>query len=140
LGGGLSVADDKVTPGEKMADVPDKLVTGGLTWEYKGFRLDAAGRYIGRQYIIDNDNGAPSNITIKSYFIMDLGLAKTIMLSGSGVQWAKSVKFSIRVSNLFDKYYYNEAYVQSNTPYAGPTEFAAPGAPRSVIGQIEVAF
>jgi len=140
LGSGLSVADQKVNSGEAMADVPDKLITGGLTWVYKGFRLDAEGRYIGRQYIIDDDDGAPSNITIKSHFIMDLGVAKTFALAGTGVQWAKSVKFSIRVSNLFDKYYYNEAYVQSNTPYAGPTEFAAPGAPRSVIGRIEVAF
>ena len=140
LGSGLSVADTAVTAGESVADVPDQLVTAGLSWVYQGFRLDAEGRYIGRQYITDDDTGAPSNLTIKGHFIMDLGVAKTFTLSGPGVLWAKSVKFSIRVNNLFDKYYYNEAYVQSNTPYAGPTEFAAPGAPRSVVGRIEVAF
>jgi outer membrane receptor protein involved in Fe transport len=132
-----------VTPGEPMADVPQILITAGLAWSYAGFRFDAQGRYVGHQYILDNDSGTPATTTIHGYYLMDVGLAKTVPLKTAG-PWAKSVKFAIKVNNLFDKYYYNEAYVQSNiqghTVYAGPTEFAAPGAPRSVIGQIEVAF
>lgn len=138
LGSGLSNAQATVTAGEAMADVPDQIVTAGLTWAYKGFRLNAEGRYVGRQYIIDNDTGTPSSTKIAGHFTMDLSLAKTYMLSGPSL-WAKSLTVSISASNLFDKYYYNEAYVQSSGT-AGSTEFAIAGAPRSVIGKIEVAF
>jgi outer membrane receptor protein involved in Fe transport len=128
-----------VTPGEPMADVPQVLISAGLTWSYAGWVVDAKGRYIGHQFILDNDSGTPSTTTLHGYFLMDVGVDKTITLKGA-TPFAKSVTFSIKVNNLFDKYYYNEAYVQSNGDYAGPTEFAAPGAPRSVIGKIEVAF
>jgi outer membrane receptor for Fe3+-dicitrate len=139
VGSSLSNSQDTVTPGEPVADVPRVLLTAGVTWSYNGFRLDAQGRYVGHQYILDDNTGAPSSITIPGYFIMDVGLAKTIPLQNPGL-WAKSVKLSIKVNNLFDKYYYNEAYAQSNEPYVGSTEFAAPGAPRSVVGRIEVDF
>ena len=139
VGNSLNNTQDTVTPGEPMADVPQVLLSAGLTWSYQGFRLDAQGRYVGHQYIIDDDTGTPSNITIPGYFIADLALAKTIQLKNAG-PWAKSLTLSVTVNNLFDKYYYNEAYAQSNEPYVGTTEFASPGAPRSVIGRIEVAI
>jgi outer membrane receptor protein involved in Fe transport len=140
LGSSLSVADDTVTAGEPVADVPDTLVTGGFNWTYQGLRLSADGRYIGRQYIIDNDNGAPSNVTIPDHFVMDIGVSKTIAMAETGSRLGKSIKFSFLVNNLFNAYYYNEAYTQSNKPYVGSTEFAAPGAPRGVLGKVEVAF
>jgi len=139
VGSSLNNTQDTVTPGEPMADVPQVLLTAGVTWSYEGFRLDAQGRYVGHQYILDDDTGAPSSITIPGYFIMDVGLAKTIPLQNRGL-WAKSLTLSIKANNLFNKYYYNEAYAQSNEPYVGSTEFAAPGAPRSVIGRVEVDF
>jgi iron complex outermembrane receptor protein len=139
IGSNLSISSTNVTSGEAMADVPRDLFQFGVIWNYEGFRLDANGRYIGSQFILDNDSGTPSNITIPSYFIMNLALAKTIPLKNTGV-WGKSLKFSIRVDNLFNKYYYGQAFTQSNEPHVGNTEFASPGAPRSVIGKIEVAF
>jgi outer membrane receptor protein involved in Fe transport len=144
VGSTLSAASDtstcfQVTPGEPVPDVPSTLVTGGATWVWKGFRFDAQGRYIGSQYTLNETTGVNSDVKIASYFLMDVGLAKTFDVSSSSY-WGKSVKLSIKVNNLFDKYYYNEAYVEANGKYAGPTEFAAPGAPRSVIGKVEVAF
>ncbi len=138
-GSDSSSSNYTVTPGEPMADVPQALVTFGFAWAYDGFRLDGQGRYVGHQYILNDETGAPANMSIPSYFVMDVGLAKTFPLHSVGL-WGKSVTLSIKVNNLFDKYYYNEVYAQSNGAFSGLTEFAAPGAPRSVLGKVEVAF
>jgi outer membrane receptor protein involved in Fe transport len=138
-GSDSSSSNYTVLPGEPMADVPQVLITAGLAWQWEGFRFDAQGRYVGHQFILNDDTGTPSTTTIHGYFIADVGLAKTVPVKSGGL-WAKSLTFSIKVNNLFDKYYYNEAYTQANEPYVGQTEFAAPGAPRSVIGKIEVDF
>ncbi len=137
--GSSSSTPTTVTAGEPMADVPQVLVTGGLTWSHEGLVIDAKGRYIGHQYILDTDNGTPSPITIHGYFVLDLSVAKTVQIKGAG-PLVKSATFSFKVNNLTNKYYYNEASVAANGSYVGPTEFAAPGAPRSFIGQIEFAF
>jgi outer membrane receptor protein involved in Fe transport len=133
LGTGLSDADYSVVPGEPMADVPQYLITFGGVWAYNGFRLDAQGRFIGHQYITDDDTGLPDSRTIPSHFLMDVGLAKTFPLKNVGM-WGKSVTFSIKVNNLLDKYYYARAYTSEGVEYANP------GMPRSVLGRIEVAF
>jgi len=139
IGNDLSVSDVTVNAGEPMPDVPQELITLGGTWRYNGFRFDAEGRYIGSQYLLDEDSGTTANTKIDGYFVMNLGASYTMPLPPS-YPWGKSVKFSILVDNLFNKYYYNEAYVESNAPYVGPTEFAAPGAPRSITGKIEIKF
>ncbi len=64
---------------------------------------------------------------------MDASLAKTFPLKTVGM-WGKSVTFTINVNNLFDKYYYAQAYTSQGV------EYASPGAPRSVVGKITVAF
>jgi outer membrane receptor protein involved in Fe transport len=69
---------------------------------------------------------------------MDIGLSKTIELHDIG-PWAKRIRFAINVNNLFDKYYFNQAYTQ--TDYFGNNYLAAsPGAPQSVTGSITVQF
>ncbi len=133
LGGGLSAANTTVLPGEPMADVPQYVISFGGVWSYDGFRADAQGRLIGHQYILNDDTGLPDSRTIPSHFIADIGLAKTFPLANVGM-WGKSVTVSLKVNNLFDKYYYAKAYTSLGTEYANP------GAPRSVLGRIEVAF
>lgn len=132
IGGSLSNAQATVYAGERMADVPRELVTGGVTWNYQGFRFDVSGRYIGSQLNLDNNTGqpalAPEATQIPGYAVFDLGLSKTVELGGH------SVKVSFYARNLFNKYYLADAYVENGT------EFASPGAPRSVSGKIELAF
>jgi outer membrane receptor protein involved in Fe transport len=131
-GGSLSNSIATVTAGERMADVPRVLATGGLTWSYQGFRLDVSGRYIGQQLILD-DSGTPAMppepTGIPGYAVFDLGLSKTLQLSDG-----HSVKVSFYARNLFNKYYYADSSVISGTQYASPA------APRSVSGKIELAF
>jgi iron complex outermembrane recepter protein len=127
--GSLSDADYSVYAGERMADVPDVLVMGGLTWNYRGYRFDVAGRYIGQQLLLNKTTGAPSTTGIDGYAVFDVGLSKTLALDGG-----RNVKLSLFANNLFDKYYYNTSYVQTGVQYANPA------APRSVSGKIEFAF
>jgi len=139
VGNTLSASSTTVTPGESIPDVPAVLLTAGGTWAYNGFRLDLEGRYVGSQYILNDETGVTAGVKIPGYFIMDASLSKTIILSNPSFL-AKSVKFSIRADNLFNKYYYNQADIESSEPHYGNTEFASPGAPQSIIGKIEVAF
>jgi hypothetical protein len=148
IGGTLSANGDAsgaspVTAGTPMPDVPDQLISAGLIWRYQGFRLDAAGRYVGSEYNLDDNDGVisttPGTIKAPARFVVDLGASYTVPLKDSSL-WAKSVKFSIMANNLLDRYYYNESYVYQNGKYTPPTEFAAPGAPRAVYGKITVEF
>jgi len=132
IGTSLSNAEAVVYAGERMADVPRELVTGGITWNYQGFRFDVAGRYIGSQLNLDDNTGQPAQspyvTQIPGYAVFDLGLSKTVSFG------AHSVKLSVYARNLFDKYYLANAYVNNGV------EYGAPGAPRSVSGKIELAF
>jgi outer membrane receptor protein involved in Fe transport len=121
-----------VTAGQPLAGVPDYLVTGGVVWSYMGWRLNAEGRYVGRQYLDQQVAGTPSSTTIPSYFLVDLGVSKTIDLAHAGMG-VKAIKFSVNANNLFDKYYLNQGYTNGGL-------WAIPGAPRSVIGTIEAQF
>jgi len=133
LGSGLSDADTTVLPGEPVPDVPRYLITFGGVWNYQGYTLNAQTRIIGHQYITDDDTGLPDSRTIPAYIVMDASLAKTFPLKTVGM-WGKSVTFTINVNNLFNKYYYAQAYTSQGV------EYASPGAPRSVLGRITVAF
>jgi len=129
VGGALSNAQYAVTAGERMGDVPQVLATGGVTWTIQGYRFDLAGRYVGSQIILDLNSGAPIAAQIAGYAVFDVGLSKTFQVGG-----LRGVKLSVFASNLFNKYYFNEA----NSQYG--VEYAAAGTPRSVSGKIEFAF
>jgi iron complex outermembrane receptor protein len=140
VGVSLSNADALVKKGERVGDVPDSLASVGATWTYDGWRLSGQGRYIGKQVVLDYNTGVPDGVTIPDYFVMDIGLSKTVPLTGYS-QWAKTVKFAINVDNLFNRYYYNYADTSTSENFFHQlTEFASPGAPRSIMGTIEVAF
>ena len=130
-----------VLAGEPMPDVPKYLVSAGVTWDYKDWTAQLTGRYIGQQYVIDYDDGAPdaNRPTIPGYFIADFHLAKTFEIKGAPV--VKSIKISFDIDNLFNKYYIqyaNTSYLEDY--YKQQTFFEYPGAPRSFFGKIDVGF
>jgi outer membrane receptor protein involved in Fe transport len=138
VGGSNSNADVTVTKGEPLADVPNILFSAGLDWTYEGWRLDLAGRYVGSQYTDNTSSGTPSNTKIAGYAVIDIGVSKLIQFHGLDGR-PSSIKLSLNVNNLLNQYYYNQAYTQqdyNNNNYL----LASPGAPRSVIGAIEMAF
>lgn len=137
VGGLNSNSGVQVSAGEPLADIPNYLVNAGVVWSWQGWRFDAEGRYVGSQYTDNLNSGTPSTTKVGSYFLVDLGLAKTIPFRGIGP--AKAIKFQINVNNLFNRYYFNQAFTQQD--FFGNNYLAAsPGAPRSVTGSIEVKF
>jgi iron complex outermembrane receptor protein len=138
VGDGLSDSDDEVTKGERVADVPNTLVSVGATYLKSGYRVDLMARYIGSELMLDQSTGVPNGASVPGYTIVDLGLSKTFERSHSN-GLSQNVKLSLYVDNLFNKYYYNTAYTEKSGT-AGLTEFATPGAPRSVMGKIDVSF
>lgn len=142
VGGVLSEAGATVTAGERMGDVPDILSSAGVVWAWQDWRFNADGRYIGRQILLNYNTGVPdaNGAYIGGYSIFDLGLAKTFELHGPGM-FAKSVLIGVNVDNLFDKYYFNYADTSTKENYHGiDTTFASPGAPRTIMGKVQVNF
>ena len=138
IGVALSDSDTAVHAGERMPDVPETLLSVGATYLKDGYRLDLMARYIGSQVAEDTATGTSSNSSIPGYTIVDLGLSKTFIANHStGLN--QNIKLSLYVDNLFNKYYYNTAYTETSGT-AGPTEFATPGAPRSIMAKIDYSF
>lgn len=142
VGGTLSEAGAPVTAGERMGDVPDILGSAGVVWTMEGWRFQATGRYIGNQILLNYNTGVPdaNGAHIGGYMIADLGLSKTFELKDPGMP-VKSVMIGVNVDNLFDKYYYNYADTSTSENYfRTDTIFASPGAPRAIVGKIQVSF
>jgi iron complex outermembrane receptor protein len=133
-------ADTAVTAGEPLADVPNMLVSGDIDWSYDGWRGIVNVRYVGSQYTDNQSTGTTSSTQIPRYVLVDLGFSKTISFNGfQGAQ--DTVKFFFDVDNLFDEYYFNNEYTNSNADYAGNAyQVASPGAPRSLSGGVDVKF
>jgi iron complex outermembrane recepter protein len=137
-GASLDDSDALVTKGEEMGDVPEQLVSFGATWRYDGYRATLRGRYIGPQETLDYNTGVPDGVKIEGYFLMDLALEKTFELHNS---YAKTLRIGVDLNNVFNKYYYNYADTSTKEDYFNTlTEFASPGAPRNVMGKIDVGF
>ena len=130
-----------VFAGEPMPDVPKYLVSAGATWDYRDFTAQLTARYIGQQYIIDEDDGAPdaNRPTLPGYVVADLHLAKRFEIKGAPV--VKWVKVSFDIDNLFNKYYiqFSQTSYYDNYNFQ-QTFFEYPGAPRSFFGKIDVGF
>ncbi len=135
-----------VTSGQSLANVPKDLITTGVVWEMAGWRAGASVRYVGRQYINYLASGTPAPDTIAAHTLVDIGIAKTLNLDGPTGR--RSLRIALNVDNLFDKYYYNEAYTDMtfDDPTAAPPIVGAPfvravpGAPRSVVGTVSLRF
>jgi iron complex outermembrane receptor protein len=138
-GATLDDADALVTKGEAMGDVPEQLVSFGGTWRYDGYRATLRGRYIGPQETLDFNTGVPDGVKIPGYFVMDMAFEKTFELHNAGP--AKTLKIGVDLNNVFNKYYFNYADTsRSEDFFKQLTEFASPGAPRNVMGKIDVGF
>jgi outer membrane receptor protein involved in Fe transport len=126
-----------VAAGQSLGNVPKDLVTTGVVWQMAGWRASASVRYIGQQHINYLASGTPAPDTISAHALADIGIAKTVNLDGTtGV---RSLRIALNVDNLFDKYYYNEAYTDADFN-SNSFVRAVPGAPRSVVGTVSLRF
>ena len=136
LGSFTTYAGATVAAGQPLADVPKDLASLQLTWSFAGWRATTEARYIGTQFIDQLSAGTPTANTISPHTLVDISLAKTLEFPGSAL---RSVRFALNVDNLFNKYYFNEAFTDvdfNNNNFVR----AVPGAPRIVIGTVDVKF
>ena len=125
-----------VAAGTKLANVPEYLVSAGAIYAIDGWRAELRGRYVGKQYIDQQNAGTPTQRTIPSYYLLDLNIAKVVPIGGTFV---KGLRIGFDAKNLTNKYYYNEAYTDQDVNNNSFTR-AVPGAPRSFLGSASVDF
>jgi iron complex outermembrane receptor protein len=127
----------QVSAGQPLANVPQDLATVGVVWQMAGWRANVSVRYVGKQYINQLQAGTPTSSTISPHTVADLGASRTLNWDGS---WGvRSLRLALNVDNLFNKYYYNEAYTDTDVN-SNSFVRAVPGAPRSIAGTVSVQF
>jgi len=145
-----SEADFKVYAGEALQDVPNWLISAVGVWSYQGWKVLGDVRYVGRQFVDNYETGVTaSGVTIQPFTVVDLGASKTIQIKG----WEgrpNTLTFALNVDNLFNEYYYNQMYQDTYEYYVNAAGVkgkyydtyneAAPGAPRSIVGTIDLKF
>ena len=108
-----------------------------MTWNYDvNWDVTAQGRWIGGQFIVDDDTGGTTGQKNPAYFVSDIGIIKTLPLHDFGLGFAKSVTAAFNVTNLFNKYYYNTFFFQGGTEFL----FHAGRAARAIVGRIDINF
>jgi iron complex outermembrane receptor protein len=127
-----------VVAGTPLANVPRQLLSAGIVWQMAGWRADIEVRHVGLQYI-DQYSGTPNatNNSIPAYTLVNIGAAKTLDLQGAA--GFKSLRIALNLDNLFDKYYFNEAYTDFDNN-GNSFVRAVPGAPRIIAGTVSVRF
>jgi len=131
-------AGGSVLAGTPLANVPDYLLSAGAVYAIDGWRAELRGRYVGKQYI-DQQNFlqvATNHATIPSYYLIDLDLAKVIPIGYGPV---KSLRLAFEARNLTNKYYYNNGLTDQDV---NGNNFlrAQAAAPRSFLGSVSVMF
>jgi outer membrane receptor protein involved in Fe transport len=110
-----------VTKGQPVALVPQDVVNFGGNWSLDGWGADADARYVTSQFINQQSAGTPTDLKEPAYFVLNLGVSKTIPLGN--MAFGKSVKFALNVDNAlnraYDAYAYGESYSTAKNP-AGP--------------------
>jgi outer membrane receptor protein involved in Fe transport len=82
---------------------------------------------------------APCPAAVSRSAVLNVGL--TVNLFKIYNSYAKTLKVGLDFNNLLNKYYFNYADTSTEENHFGTlTEFASPGAPRNVMGRIEVGF
>jgi outer membrane receptor protein involved in Fe transport len=150
FGYGHSVSDTSggCNTGQSLANVPNYLLSGGLTYDYSGWHADLTGQFVGKQHLEDYYTylpepaydlapGQPTHI--KSYLLFNLGVVKVIPLENS---FANALRLGVHVDNIFNTRYFADAETDSdanNCCYLNDV-YARVGEPRAVYGSASIYF
>ena len=135
--GGNGVNSNAVAAGSNLAGVPQTLISAGSVWTSNGWRVEAQGRYIGRQYIDQSYSTLPSVTYIGGHVVVNLGIAKTIPLEDAGA--LHGVRLGLNLDNLFDRHYLTSAFTDQDV---NGNDFVrgSVAAPRSIMGSASFTF
>src|SRR5690606_35942665 len=89
-----------------IAYSPEVIAGGEISSRpFKGFEVALMPKYVGKQHL---DNTSNENRKIDGYFVNDLRMAYNLP-----VNWAKEVKVSLLVNNIFDVMYVSNGFTYS---------------------------
>ncbi len=89
-----------------IAYSPEVIAGGEISSRpFKGFEVALMPKYVGKQFL---DNTSNENRKIDGYFVNDLRMAYILP-----VNWAKEVKLSLLVNNIFDAMYVSNGFTYS---------------------------
>ena len=143
----FSTADNQYYNGAPVSSTPNITANAGVT--YRAF-LDQSllsatlfDQYYGRQYLFNNNTGAPSRQQLGGYSVTNLMLRDKTTAFDGWIPGAKYASVALNVTNLLGKQYNSTADITGvgyfNTNAAGYV-IVNPGAPRAIFGTIAVVF
>lgn len=89
-----------------IAYSPEVIAGGEISSRpFKGFEVALMPKYVGKQFL---DNTSNENRKIDGYFVNDLRMAYNLP-----VDWAREVKLSLLVNNIFDAMYVSNGFTYS---------------------------
>ncbi len=125
-----------VLTGQPVANVPQNLLSGGVTYDYDNWHVDANAHYVGAQYLQQAFAGTPTAYTESPYFLLNIAIAKTIPLH---LGQAHALRIGLNIDNLLNRTYYTNDYI--NQDYSGNNyNSVLIGAPRAFYGSLTLLF
>lgn len=89
-----------------IAYSPEVIAGGEISSRpFKGFEVALMPKYVGKQYL---DNTSNENRKLDGYFVNDLRMAYALP-----VDWAKEIKLSLLINNIFDARYVSNGFTYS---------------------------
>jgi outer membrane receptor protein involved in Fe transport len=135
-----------VLAGQHVTNVPEKLFSAGLVWNWNNWRFEVDGRYVGLQHLDQVFAGTPVDTTtivpgqpthIPPYFKLSVGIVKVVPLD---LRFAKALRFSVNGENLLNKRYFAQATTYPDINGSQNDVYGILGAPRAVYGSVSVYF
>lgn len=135
-----------VLAGQHVTNVPAKLLSAGLVWNWDNWRFAVDGRYVGQQYLDMGFAGTPVDPTtivagqpthIPSYFLLGVGIVKVVPLD---IHFAKALRLSVNAENLTNKRYLAQATTYPDINGTQNDVYGIIGAPRAIYGSVSVFF
>ncbi|MBU6298736.1 MAG: TonB-dependent receptor, partial [Alphaproteobacteria bacterium] len=132
--------------GQSLADVPNYMLNGGVTWDWHAWHVDLQGQYVGKQTLVDYNTSNPVDPSvinpgqpthIPDYLLVNLGIVKVVPINDG---LAHAVRLALHIDNLFNTHYYSSAETSSNALMSGEDVYANAGAPRAVYASFSVYF
>jgi outer membrane receptor protein involved in Fe transport len=130
-------AAGSVTAGQPLANVPDNLISLGGAWNWNGWRASADGQYVSSEYLNQSLAGTPTNFTTPPYFVLNLGVEKTIPVK-LGIMKALVVAF--HVDNLFNRRYFTQESNIKQDSNGNNYASVLVGQPQAFYGSITAKF
>jgi len=146
VGNKNAVFSATVVKGDPAALVPEDEVEFGGTWSLDGWGANVDASYVTSQLVDQPATGTTSNLREPAYFLVNLGVNKTIPVQNFGLVKSVKFEFDIDIDNALNRTYdadadvydesYNPKYINWSSSYTSIQE----AAPQTFYGTIRFNF